>query len=655
MLKKKILSKAPNNITIRDTIMLIFKQLFKYYLYMISIFFVGRFLLFIIYFDKFKDSDTAYWMTFIYGLRMDTIVTSMLLVIPMLFLTLSPKKMVNFVNKFIKYYFLILLAFLIYIENATFPFIAQYDMRPNYLFVEYLEYPKEVFSMIIADYKIAIFISLSMIATFIYFYLTRFKNDDILKIFEIPYKKRVLLFIPLLLILFIGVRSSFAHRPANNSDAMFSSNRMVNEMTKNSIYSIGYAIYINKKHGSKKLLHQYGKMNPKEALLRVKQRLNIKSNNEDSILSRLEKTHFKTQTPKNLVIFLQESLGYQFVESVGGEDGITPNLNQLSKEAILFKNLYSNGTRSIRGIAGTVAGNFSIPGKGVLKRNKSQNDFFTIASLLKPFGYTTRFIYGGESRFDNMKGWFYGNGFDKVIDKEEFKNPEFVGTWGACDGDLVKKANEEFKKLDNENQKFAAVMFSTSNHTPFDFPDGKIKLIDGLEKRDVKNAVKYADYTIGEFIKLAKKENYYKNTIFVIVADHNVRVYGDDMVPVDMFQIPALILGGDIKPLEYNKISTQPDVLATALDLMGIDLKYPIMGHSIFSDKKQELALMQFHDFYALRIKDKVAVLRPNKEPLTFLYKNKHLKKIEHDKELEKDTLAFIITLDYLYNKKLYK
>jgi len=634
--------------------MLIIKQLFKYYIYMIGIFFTGRALLFAIYFDKFKDSDTAYWMTFIYGLRMDTIVTSMLLVIPMILLTLSPQKIANFVNKFIKYYFLIVLSFLIYIENATFPFIAQYDMRPNYLFVEYLEYPQEVFRMILADYKMALLISFSMIGIFIYFYLKQYR-DSALKIFEIPYKRRVLLFIPLTLILFIGIRSSFAHRPANNSDAMFSSNRTVNELTKNSFYSIGSAIYINKKYGSGKLLSQYGKMDTTKALEIVKKRLNISSIDKNSPLSRVERTHFKSEKPKNLVIFLQESLGYQFVQAVGGEKGITPNLNRLSKEGILFTDIYSNGTRSIRGIAGCVAGNFSVPGKGVLKRNKSQHDFFTLSSILKPLGYHTMFLYGGESRFDNMRGWFNGNGFSQIIDREKFENPEFVGTWGASDEDLVIKANDEFKKLHKNGKKFAGVMFSTSNHMPFDYPDGKIKLINGYEKRDVKNAVKYADFAIGKFIELAKKEEYYKDTIFVIVADHNVRVYGKDMVPIDMFHIPALILGADVNPSVYTKIATQPDLLATALDLIGIDLKFPIMGNSIFSDKKQEISLMQFHDSYALRIKNKVAIIRPNKKAMTYLYENKHLKEIAHDKELEKDALAFVITLDYLYNQKLYK
>jgi phosphoglycerol transferase MdoB-like AlkP superfamily enzyme len=206
-------------------------------------------------------------------------------------------------------------------------------------------------------------------------------------------------------------------------------------------------------------------------------------------------------------------------------------------------------------------------------------------------------------------------------------------------------------------------MFSQSNHSPFEYPCEKIELIDGVPANSVKNAVKYADYAIGRLFELAKKEEYYKDTVFVVVADHNVRVYGGDMVPVDMFHIPALILGGGIKPMTYDKIATQPDVLATALDLIGLDLKYPIMGHSIFSDKKQNISLMEFHGTYALRVDDKVSIIAPNKEAVTFLYKepasyldtNSHLTPTEHDTELEKDALAFVLTLDNLYDKKLYR
>ncbi|NPA60189.1 MAG: LTA synthase family protein [Epsilonproteobacteria bacterium] len=635
--------------------MQLIKQLFKYYLSLVSIFFIGRLLLFFIYFDKFTSCDIDYYLTFIYGLRIDTIVASILLIIPTILLTLSPKRLTKIIDTFLKYYFLIILSCLIYMEIATFPFMAQYDVRPNYLFVEYLEYPKKVFEMIFAEYKLELIFAFIVISSFIYIYLKKYK-DRLDAVLQIDYFKRILLFIPLALLILMGIRSSFGHRPANISDAMYSSDRTINEITKNSLYSIGYAMYINAKHGGKRIMEQYPKMDINEAMTRVKKRLNITNIENSLTLKRLESTHFKTKEPKNLVIFLQESLGAQFVEATSGEAGITPHLNALAKEGILFTNLYSNGTRSVRGIAGMVAGNFSIPGKGVVKRNKSQKDYFTIAKVLKPCGYHTSFIYGGESRFDNMKGWFLGNGFDEIIDQPKFKNPKFTGTWGVCDEEVVIRANEEFKKLHKKHQKFASVIFSTSNHSPFDFPDNKIKLIDGIKKKSVKNAIKYADFAIGRLIELAKKEPYYKDTVFVIAADHNVRVYGKDMVPVNMFQIPAVIVGGDIKPYAFDKVSTQPDVLATALDLIGIDdLSYPIMGHSIFSDKKRDIALMQFNSFYALRSKDKVAVVVPNKAPFTFLYEDKHLKLTKHDEKLEKDLSAFIIVLNYLYDKKLYK
>jgi phosphoglycerol transferase MdoB-like AlkP superfamily enzyme len=623
---------------------------------MVAIFFIGRAALLALYIDKVQGSDSSIWLTFLYGLRMDTIVTSILLLLPLILLTLFPKSLQKFVEFFLKYYFMIVLSFLIYIENATFPFVAQYDVRPNYLFVEYLEYPKEVFGMIFAEYKVELFIAFSMIGIFIYFFNK--KNQTKLDtIFSQPYFKRVLLFIPLLALLFIGVRSSFGHRPANISDAMYSSNRTLNEVTKNSLYSIVYAIYTNRVHGADKLVKQYGKMPLDEAYARVEKSLNLTNlKDKNSPLSRLEKTHFQHKKPKNLVIFVQESLGYQFVAAVGGEKGITPNLNRLAKEGILFTDLYSNGTRSVRGLAGLTSGNFSIPGKGVVKRNKSQSDYFTVAKLLKPYGYKSLFIYGGESRFDNMKGWYLGNGFDKIIDQEKFNNPSFVGTWGVCDEEVTQRANEEFKKMYAKGEKFVTVMFSTSNHSPFDFPDGKIKLIDGVAKKSVKNAIKYADFSIGAFIDQARKEDYYKDTIFVIAADHNVRVYGKDMVPVDMFHIPGLILGNGVKTMRYNHISTQPDILATALDLIGLDLKYPIMGHSIFSDEKRDISLMQFHNSYALREGNTVAVIRPGKAALTFTYKDKHLIPAkQHNKKLEKDALAFIIVLNNLYQNKLYR
>jgi len=116
-----------------------------------------------------------------------------------------------------------------------------------------------------------------------------------------------------------------------------------------------------------------------------------------------------------------------------------------------------------------------------------------------------------------------------------------------------------------------------------------------------------------------------------------------------------LILGEGIEPQIYDHQATQPDILATALDYLGMDFRYPILGHSIFSDDKRDLNLLQFNDTYALRVGNEVAVIRPDKPAATYLYQDQHLVPSPHNEALEKDALAFIVGLNYLYNNQKYK
>lgn len=629
-----------------------FRELLKIYLLFIALFFLGRLGLYALYFDRLSDiSFLTSLLSFLYGLKLDTMTASIILVVPALLLAITPQALARYVGRFISGYVLFFLLIALYVENATFPFVAQYDVRPNYLFIEYLKYPKEVTSMILKEYPLQLSVALGMLLVTAWAYL-RFSPLRLAEAIRTPLWKRLLLFPVVAAVLFLGIRSSFGHRPANISDALYSTNRMANEIAKNSLYSIGNAYYSYTKEAN--IIKPYGKMNLSEAYTRVGERLNLKGDGEFPF-SRLEPTHFPAQKPKNLVIFIQESMGSQYVGFSGGDVTITPNMEKLSHEGIAFTNLFSNGTRSIRGLAAMTSGWLPVAGEGVVKRNKSQSDFFTIASLLKPLGYKSSFIYGGEGHFDNMRSWYMGNGFDEVIEEKDFANPSFVSTWGVSDEDLVLKANEKFKDYSAKGEKFVSVMFSSSNHSPFELPEGKIDFIPGKPKKGVENAVKYADFAIGRLFELAKKEPYYKDTVFVVVADHNIRVYGDDLVPVNMFHIPALIIADGVKPQKFDTLATQPDVLATALDLIGVNLTYPILGHSIYSDAKREVSLMMFNDTFALREKNKVAVVQPNKEPQTFTYENEHLHDAPHDKELERDALAFVTVMDDMYNKKLYR
>ncbi|WP_151945537.1 LTA synthase family protein [Aliarcobacter butzleri] len=628
------------------------KELFKVYLLFVALFLTGRFFFYLLYFERFNDiSLSESLLTFIYGLRMDTIVICIILVIPTIFLAITPKIFSNFISKFLNIYILFFLLIALFIECASFPFFAQYDLRPNYLFIEYLEYPQEVTSLLFKDYKfqfIAVFILI--IATIKIYSKSKFIKFE--QVFKQNYVSRILILVPILLILFLGIRSSLGHRPVNISDALYSTNRVINEITKNSLHSLGYAYYSNKK--AENNISKYGKIDIKEAYKVASLAIGIDYKDEKKPFYREVKSKLASKKQKNLVIFIQESMGAQFTGFIGKQN-FTPNLDNLAQDYLSFTNLYSNGTRSVRGLAALTSGTLPINGIEVIKRNKSQEGYFTIASLLKPYGYKSSFIYGGEARFDNMKGWYLGNGFDEVIEQKDFTNPIFTSTWGVSDEDLVIKANEKFKSYYENKEKFVSVMFSSSNHMPFELPDGKIEFEKNIPKTSVENAIKYADFAIGKFFELAKKEDYFKDTVFVVIADHNVRVYGDQIVPIDMFQIPAVIVSSDIPHQIFTNLTSQSDVLATALDLIGIDLSYPILGNSIFKDNKKNINLMIFDEIYAYRKEDKVAILVPNMPIKTYLYKDKKLIEIENDLVLEKEALALIYVLDDMYKNKSYK
>ncbi len=301
---------------------------------------------------------------------------------------------------------------------------------------------------------------------------------------------------------FLGARSSLGHRALNPAMVAFAEDPLVNALTVNSAYSLFFAI---KQMGAEEDASRfYGKMTEQKVLevMRRESGRPASDFNSDLLPSQtFNEASFKGK-PKNLVILLQESLGAQFVGSLGGLP-LTPNIDALSQQGWAFEQLYATGTRSVRGIEAVLTGFTPTPAQAVVKLGKSQTNFFTIADLLKQRGYDTSFIYGGESHFDNMRSFFLGNGFTTIIEQKDFDNPVFKGSWGASDEDLMAKADDTFNALHKEGKPFFSLVFSSSNHDPFEFPDNRIELFE-QPKQTRNNAAKYADYAIGEFFKKGK-------------------------------------------------------------------------------------------------------------------------------------------------------
>ncbi|HEX5342561.1 MAG TPA: LTA synthase family protein [Duganella sp.] len=510
------------------------------------------------------------------------------------------------------------LILIVFMELATPQFVMQYDVRPNRLFIEYLSYPAEVMSTLWHGFRIALVLGVGftiVLGTAIYKLLKAASAD------MVAWKPLKLLALWPLLVLLVAfqIRSTLAHRPANPALFALTGDAMVNSLIINSPWSVldAWSAMSHEANSSE----IYGKY-PREKVFEVVKSApwlrDAQFTSADFPTLHKQVAAIQRERPLNLVIVLEESLGATFVESLGGLP-VTPELEKLKKEGWWFEQLYATGTRSVRGIEAVVAGYPPTPARSVVKLSLSQQNFYTLAAGLGKQGYHTEFVYGGEAHFDNMRSFFTGNGFQKVVDRRDM-NPVFEGSWGASDEDLFDKSLERLKTLHASGKPFFSLIFSSSNHEPFQFPDGRIKLHDA-EKQTVNNAVKYADYALGRFIAEAKKQDYWKDTVFLIVADHDNRVYGDSLVPVKKFHIPGLILGADVQPKRITTIASQVDLAPTLLSLLGVSSEHPMIGRDLVRDSDTPgRALIQFDNYFAWLEGSSATILRPGQAPLAGQY-----------------------------------
>lgn len=619
---------------------------------------LSRILLVIWQFDRVEA--TAVWPgIFLHGLRVDLIMAGMS-VAPMVLLLpfFGHRYSWAFWKRVTTLWAVVVVFMFLFMEVATPTFIAEYDTRPNRLFIEYLNYPREVISMLWEGYLPTIIAGLILVITLTGLFMWGIR-PWLRETSSHRYRNAVLVWPVVVLAVFISVRSTTGHRPANPAMFALTSDALVNSLILNSTWSVAFAIY-NLKH-EVDAGDSYGSMAMPTLLDEVRSEpwlsgATFTSEAFPTLHSQIPAR--QRSKPLNLVIILEESLGATFVESLGGRP-VTPELEALKTSGWWFENLYATGTRSVRGIEAVISGFLPSPARSVVKLSLSQTHFFTLAELLKRKGYDTGFIYGGEAHFDNMRSFFTGNGFDNIVDQQDYSDPAFVGSWGVSDEDLFARTHQDLERLHDSDKPFFRLVFSSSNHTPFEFPDGRIEPYD-KEKNTVNNAVKYADYALGHFLETARNSEYWEDTLFLIVADHDARVWGNELVPIKNFHIPGLILGADIESRSVQTLASQIDLAPTLLSLMGIAGEHPLVGRDLaaFPDAPGR-AVMQFNDYYAWMDENfNVTVLRPDQPPLAGTYsresgETRYLDKAPEDRLVRKALAHALLPLK-LYSQRSY-
>lgn len=573
----------------------LFRRIFLFYL---IISFVVRLALFIWSINSIEVTGNNLIRIFGLGMLYDIGVATFFTLPYAFFLLIVPSILVgSWFDRFATYFITSVTLFLMLFGFAgEFPFWEEFSNRYNFIAVDYLIYTYEVVQNINESYPIPL-ILLVLFGVIVLLFIFFSKKDVLKTTFSsrFSFSQRIPLFLVLILIGLLHLKF------VNNKLAEWSDNTYHNELSKNGTYSL-FSAYISNELDYNKF---YKTIPTEKAYSLVKKELKqtnqIYTSRDDSSLQRLVKND-STITP-NIILVTIESLSASFLESFGNYKGLTPNIDSLAKESVFFTNIFATGTRTVRGMEALTLSTPPTPGHSIVRRPNNEH-LFSIATVLRQKKYHLDFIYGGDGYFDNMNYFFGNQGFDIVdrdrgnplsdnIETNRYPIPDsevtFENAWGICDEDLYKQSLKRADEYFNKKKPFFQFIMTTSNHKPYTFSDGKID----LPKGNRSSAVKYTDYALGKFIKEAKNKPWFKNTIFVIVADHCASSAGKWEINVEKHHIPAMIYNSKTAPQKVDKTASQIDVMPTLFGLLDWSYKTQLYGKDILKmEPKEERALL---------------------------------------------------------------
>ena len=320
-------------------------------------------------------------------------------------------------------------------------------------------------------------------------------------------------------------------------------------------------------------------------------KVNLVSKEEiDSLIVPIKQYKNNPTTKPNVVIFILESYGREYVGAfnkntkIPNYEGYTPFIDSLAQHSLIFTNAYANGWKSIHGVSSVIAGIPSFKDAFTSSPYPKQK-IESLVSILKSQGYDTSFFHGAPNGSMGFLG--FGNilGYNHYYGKTEYNNDEdFDGVWGIWDEPFFQYFNRELTK---KKQPFMATLFSVSSHEPYKVPEkyqGKFP----KGKVNINESVGYTDFALKQFFNAAKKESWFNNTIFVLVADHgNTIAYDEYRKEGYKHTVPILFYSPNEKYVGVNdEWAQQIDIYPTLLDMMGYQKPFRSWGRSLINDKQ---------------------------------------------------------------------
>lgn len=294
---------------------------------------------------------------------------------------------------------------------------------------------------------------------------------------------------------------------------------------------------------------------------------------------------------RNVVVILMESMAGRYIGAMGNRDGITPNFDALAREGLLFQRVFSNGTHTHQGMFATMACFPNLPAFEYLMRMpEGSHQFSGLPQLLSARGYDDIYVYNGSFSWDNQSGFFGNQGMRNFVGREDFVDPVFIDpTWGVSDQDMFARGADELARLGRQGKPFYALLQTLSNHTPYALPENlPVERVTGHGSLDEHlTAMRYADWSLGQFFARARQEPYFKDTLFVVLGDHG---FGNDEQISEMdlsrFSVPLLLIGPGVQETfgsGSTAVGSQIDVVPTIMGRLGQPVQQQCWGRDLLA------------------------------------------------------------------------
>ncbi len=530
-------------------------KFFFYFLYWL-LFFVAAKAIFLIYHSTLTQSLSGdeIFKIFLYGLRMDASFTGYICILPFLLFIIRTLYFKIKIEKVILIYTYTLVVLFSFLTIADLELYTAWGFRMDSTPLQYFKSLREMGSTISSAPVLTlmiIFVAFAALFIFIYKKYFDFFIDDKPVKFSV---NQLLFSLILLAILFVPIRGGFQKIPINISDVYFSQKLFADHAAINLPWNIMFSLL--NRNNPKNPFDYFSEQKAEELVHELYHTSPVQI---PSIIS--------TQKP-NIIIIILESFTAKLVGCLGGVPGVTPNLDKIAADGLLFTNIYAAGDRSEKGQIAILSGYPNQAIHSIIKIPNKTRGLPSLNKVLKKAGYSSSFTYGGELEFANIKSYLVNIGFDKLTDKYSFPASQRTTSWGVHDEFVL---DHFYKDLKTKKEPFFATLFTLSSHEPYDVPV-KPHFQGKDETTLFKNSVYYTDSVIGDFITKSKMEKWWKNTLVIFVADHGHPIPGYD--PNDRpskFHIPLIFSGGALKIKgKINSIGSQTDIAATILDQLNI-------------------------------------------------------------------------------------